>query len=314
MNLQQLRVFLKVAELEHITRASEDLGFSQPAVTKVMQSLEQEVGLELIKRRKKGVALTPAGRLFQTYAHRILGLEQELEEALAALRDLEGGEVTLAVNTITGMYLLPSLMARLRSRAPRVTVHLALLSMQDIVDQLVNGKVDLGLIEGMPPAGPSELHVEAFFAEELVLVVAPHHRWSKLSVMKPKLDQGKGQFTPANRGLREETEQALLGHDMQTYGLSIMTDTEAIKQMVLSGAGAALVSARMIQQELLNGDLVRIPVSGLDVHPQLHLMRRAEKQFSRVAHAFCTLLRLMIREEWVLVPCQILPVGTEGRG
>ena len=91
MNLQQLRVFLKVAELEHITHASEDLGFSQPAVTKVVQSLEQEVGLELIKRRKKGVALTPAGRLFLTYAHRMLGLEQEMEEALAALRDLEGG-------------------------------------------------------------------------------------------------------------------------------------------------------------------------------------------------------------------------------
>src|SRR5690242_1021984 len=58
MNLQQLRVFLKVAELEHITHASEDLGFSQPAVTKMVQSLEQEIGLELIRRRKKGVALT----------------------------------------------------------------------------------------------------------------------------------------------------------------------------------------------------------------------------------------------------------------
>jgi regulatory helix-turn-helix LysR family protein len=57
MNLQQLRVFLKVAELEHITHASEDLGFSQPAVTKMVQSLEQEIGLELIRRRKKGVAL-----------------------------------------------------------------------------------------------------------------------------------------------------------------------------------------------------------------------------------------------------------------
>jgi DNA-binding transcriptional LysR family regulator len=90
MNLQQLRVFLKVAELEHITRASEDLGFSQPAVTKAMQRLEQEIGLTLIKRRKKGVVLTPAGRLFQTYAYRLLGLEQEMEEALAALRDLEG--------------------------------------------------------------------------------------------------------------------------------------------------------------------------------------------------------------------------------
>jgi LysR family nitrogen assimilation transcriptional regulator len=90
MDLQQLRVFLKVAELEHITRASQDLGFSQPAVTKAMQRLEQEIGLALIKRRKKGVVLTPAGHLLQTYAYRMLGLEQEMEEALAALRHVEG--------------------------------------------------------------------------------------------------------------------------------------------------------------------------------------------------------------------------------
>jgi DNA-binding transcriptional LysR family regulator len=102
MNLQQLRVFLKVAELEHITRASEDLGFSQPAVTKVVQSLEQEVGLELIKRRKKGVALTPAGRLFLTYAHRMLGLEQEMEEALAALRDLEASSSRILRGAASG--------------------------------------------------------------------------------------------------------------------------------------------------------------------------------------------------------------------
>src|SRR5438309_11151681 len=102
MNLQQLRVFLKVAELEHITHASEDLGFSQPAVTKVVQSLEQEVGLELIKRRKKGVTLTPAGRLFLTYAHRMLGLEQEMEEALAALRDLEASSSRILHGAASG--------------------------------------------------------------------------------------------------------------------------------------------------------------------------------------------------------------------
>jgi DNA-binding transcriptional LysR family regulator len=311
MNLQQLRVFLKVAELEHITHASEDLGFSQPAVTKMVQSLEQEIGLELIRRRKKGVALTPAGRLFLTYAHRMLGLEQEMEEALAALRNLEGGTVSLAVNTITGMYLMPALVARFQSHAPCVTVHLALLSMQDIVEQLVDGKIDLGLIEGMPPSVPTGLHVELLFTEELALVVAPHHQWSKLSVMKSEMRQEEALFPLEGRNLRERAVQVLPGYRGQTYGLPPLEETAVIKQMVLRGAGAALVSTRAIQQELLNGDLVRIPVSGLDVHPQLYLIRRAEKQFSRVAHAFCTVLRLVIREEWVLVPCQILPMGME---
>jgi DNA-binding transcriptional LysR family regulator len=302
MNLQQLRVFLKVAEREHITRAAEELGFSQPAVTKVVQSLEQEVGLELIKRRRRGVVLTPTGRLFHMYAHRMLKVEQELEETLAALRDLEGGRISLAVNTITGMYLLPSLLARFRSRAPRVAVHLALLSMQEIVEQLVSGKVDLGLIEGVPSAVSSGLHVEVLFTEDVALVVAPHHQWSKFATRTPERNQKQGLFSQGNQGLREGAKQAVLDYSMQIHELSFLEDTEAVKQLVLSGTGAALVSARTIQQELLNGDLVRIPVSGLDVHPQLHLMRPAQHQFARVAHAFCTVLRLITKEEWVLVP------------
>lgn len=132
--------------------------------------------------------------------------------------------------------------------------------------------------------------MEVLFAEDLALVVALHHQWSKLSTMKPELAQKGDLFPPEDRGLREEAKQALLDYGVQTYGLSSMADTEAVKQMVLSGAGAALVSIRAIQQEVLNGDLARIPVSGLDGHPRLHLIRRAEKQFSRVAHAFCTVL------------------------
>jgi DNA-binding transcriptional LysR family regulator len=174
--------------------------------------------------------------------------------------------------------------------------------MQDIVDQLVDGKIDLGLIEGMPPSVPTGLHVELLFTEELALVVAPHHQWSKFAIGMPERNQKQGLFPQGNQGLREEAKQAALDYSMQMRELSFWQDTEEVKQLVLGGTGAALVSARTIQQELLNGDLVRIPVSGLDMHPRLHLVRPTQHQFSRVAHAFCTVLRLITKEEWVLVP------------
>src|SRR5947199_9724581 len=98
MNLQNLRVFLKVAELEHITRGSAEIGLSQPAVTKTSQSLEHEVGLELVEREGRRIALTHAGRLLQNYARQIFSLEREMEEALASLREREGGEVKHAAN------------------------------------------------------------------------------------------------------------------------------------------------------------------------------------------------------------------------
>ena len=118
MNLHYLRVFLTVAEYEHITRASEELIISQPAVTKTIQHLEQEVGLELIERHGRRIALTHAGRVLQNYARRLFALEREMEDALGALRDVASGEVTLAASTTTGVYLLPPIVAQFRERYP----------------------------------------------------------------------------------------------------------------------------------------------------------------------------------------------------
>src|SRR5438477_7159724 len=116
MNLQYLRVFLTVAEHEHITRASEELILSQPAVTKTIQHLEQEIGLELIERHGRRIALTHAGRVLRDYGRRVFALEREMEDALAALRDVDAGEVTLAANTTIGVYLLPPIVARFHTR------------------------------------------------------------------------------------------------------------------------------------------------------------------------------------------------------
>ena len=151
MNLQNLRVFLKVAELEHITRASRELNSSQPAVTKTIQSLEHEVGLETALSGRKRIALTHAGRMLQGYARQIFALEREMEEALEALRDVESGEVTLAANTTAGVYLLPPIVARFRMRYPQINLHIAILNSHEIVEEIMNWNLDLVWSRAMPP-------------------------------------------------------------------------------------------------------------------------------------------------------------------
>src|SRR5260370_25581181 len=118
MNLYHLRVFQTVAEHEHITRASEELILSQPAVTKIIQSLEHEIGIELIERHGMRIVLTHAGHVLHTYARRMFALEREMAEALADLRDVESGEPTLAATTTTGLFFLPPNAARFRAPDP----------------------------------------------------------------------------------------------------------------------------------------------------------------------------------------------------
>ncbi len=298
MNLQNLRVFLKVAELEHITRASEELGLSQPAVTKTMQSLEHEIGLDLVERQGRRIALTHAGRMLQGYARQLFALEREMEEALNTLRDTDAGEVTLAVNTTTGVYLLPPIVARFRKRYPYVALHISILNSQEIVEETLNWNLDLGLVEGDPARLSSELKVEVFSYDELVLVVAPRHHWNKLSAVTPQvLADGELLLREQGSGIREAIEHALQAHGMKIHPLLTLTDNEAIKQMVMSGVGAAMVSHLTAKRELATGDLVRLPVVGLDLRPQLSLIRRADKQLSRSAQAFYTFLRPILDKD-----------------
>lgn len=298
MNLQNLRVFLKVAELEHITHASEELGLSQPAVTKTIQSLEHEVGLELVERQGRRIALTHAGRMLQEYARRLFALEHDMEEALNTLRDVEGGEVTLAANTTTGVYLLPPIVARFHRRYPHVALNIAILNSHEIVEETLNWNLDIGLVEGDPSTLPSGLNVEVFSYDELILVVAPGHHWNGLPAVNPHtLADGELLLREQGSGIREVIEHALQSYGVKIRPLLTLTDNEAIKQMVISGVGAAMVSYLTVKRELATGDLVRLPVVGLDLRPQLSLIRRADKQLSRSAQAFYTFLRPILDKD-----------------
>ena len=292
VNLHHLRVFLKVAEYEHVTRASEELFISQSAVTKIVQQLEHEVGLELIERHGRRIVLTYAGSVLSTYARRLFALEREMEEALVALQEVEVGDVSIGASTTTGVYLLPPIVARFRTRYPQVNVHIAILNSHEIVERALNWKLDFGLVEGDASALPPELHAEVFGHDQLVLVVAPDHRWSDLQVVEPEaLQEGVLLLREQGSGIREVIEQALRLQGVQVCPLLTVPDNEAIKQMVMSNVGAAIVSALAVQRELAAGDLIRLPIVGLDLRPQLSLVRRRDKHLSRAAQAFCALLR-----------------------
>jgi DNA-binding transcriptional LysR family regulator len=292
MNLHHLRVFLTVAEHEHVTRAAEELQLSQPAVTKIIQNLEHDTGLELVERHGRHIVLTHAGRVLHSYARRVFTLEREMEETLATLRDDHSGEITFAANPTTAAYLLPPIVAAFRERYPQVLLHIGVLNSHEIVEQIVNWILDFGLVESDPSRLPEGLLVQVFAYDELVLVVAPGHRWAKLKALQPEeLQHEELLLREQGSGIREVIERAFLQHNVLLRPLLTIPDNEAIKQLVMSGVGAAIVSELTVRRALANGILIRIPILGVDLHPQLSLIQRTDKHLSQAAQAFCTLLR-----------------------
>ncbi|WP_170142821.1 LysR family transcriptional regulator [Thermosporothrix hazakensis] len=290
-----MRVFLKVAEFEHVTRAAEELHLSQPAVTKSVQSLEQELGLALIERQGRRIALTHAGRVLRSYARQLFELEREMEDAIEALRDVEGGEVTMAANRYSGAYLLPPVVSRFRARYPQVILHISILTSYEIMQNVLNWKLDFGLVEGEPGQLPPGIEVTASTYDEMILIVAPSHPWSKQGEV-PISALGEVELIMREQGsvVRDIIERELRKHGVELHSLFTLTDNEAVKQMVINGVGAAIVSSLSVQRELRRGELVQVPVLGLNLRPPLSLIQRADRQLSRAAEAFCAMLRMSL--------------------
>lgn len=298
MKLDALDVFLRVADYEHVTRAAEELALTQPAVSRTIQSLEQEAGLPLFERQGRRIALTAAGRVVQTYARRIAAQERELEEALEALRNLETGEVIISASKTTGVYLLPPVVARFRERHPRVALQLVILNSRHVIEHVLTWQADFGLVEGDITSLPPELAVEVIATDELVLIMAPTHLWSGLQAVTPEMLGAHALLLrEQGSGTREVIEHAFQQQGVQVFPLLTIPENEMIKQLVMCGVGAAILPALVVQREVAAGDVVQLPIEGLDLHRQFRLVQRVDKQLSRAAFAFCGFLRSVIAEE-----------------
>src|SRR5207244_5297198 len=133
---------------------------SQTTVTKIIQSLEHDTGLELIERHGRRIVLTHTGHVLHSYARRIFELEREMEEALAVLRDVETGSIKLAANTTTGVYLLPQIVSRYRNLYPQVTLYITIFNSSEIIELILNLTLDLVLEKGEHVKRPPALQVE----------------------------------------------------------------------------------------------------------------------------------------------------------
>src|SRR5688572_28144701 len=148
LNLHHLALFLAVAEERSVSRGSERLLVSQPAVSKQLKQLERALGAPLFDRTPRGVRATQAGQLLSGYARRIFGLADEAEQALAELRGLRRGFLSVAAGTTIGVYLLPEVFVRFRQSHPGVRIDLEIEGSERVQQRLLEGAVELGLTEG----------------------------------------------------------------------------------------------------------------------------------------------------------------------
>jgi DNA-binding transcriptional LysR family regulator len=260
MTLEQLRVFVAVAEREHVTRAAADLNLTQSATSAAVAALEARYATKLFNRIGRRIELTQAGRLFLIEARAVLARSAAAETVLAELAGLKRGSLALAASQTVGNYWLPPLMHRFRTAYPGIALALTIGNTETVATAVRDGIADLGFVEG--PVDDAALSVTPVAEDELVLVVsAALPRPKRHTVTAADLKAMRWVSRERGSATRALFEQALSKAGVGLTDIELMLElpsNEAVRAVVEDGAGAAVLSKLVVASSLESGTLVAL--------------------------------------------------------
>jgi len=263
--LPYLETFAKAAELSSFTAAARALGLTQAAVSQRIQALEHALKSPLFQRQSGHVLLTEAGHSLYGYAQRILELHRQAIQEITGREAPLTGELTIAASSVPGEYLLPELLAKFQERQPHLQVRATVTDSREVLEQVEQGHVHLGLVGGRSDS--PHLEYRSFAHDELALVVAAKHPWSgRKRVTLSQLITQPLIVREVGSASRSCLEQALTQAGKSFRDLRVTLElgsNEAIKEAVLRGMGAAVLSTRAVQKEADAGKLHLLQISGL---------------------------------------------------
>ena len=295
MELNQLETFLAVAEERSFSRAATRLNRTQPAVSQVIRKLEESLGETLFDRAARDGSMTAAGTLLHDYALRLMALRREATSALGELKSLERGQLQMAANEYTCMYLLPAI-DEFRRQFPHVNITVHRMLASRIPEELNLRTFEIGVISYRPDA--AQFRTIAVYGDSLALIVSPRHPLASAERVSIT-DLGEQDFIGHHVAspLRKKVIEAFQRYRTPlNMGIELPT-IEAIKRFVAMGTGVALVPHLSVARELANGDLVRVTVDELEMKRVLRLVHRRQATLSYAARAFLKTVRSMAERQ-----------------
>lgn len=284
LTLRQLKVFEVVARHSSYTRAARELHLTQPAVSMQIKQLEENLGLPLFEQLGKKIFLTEAGQEMYRYSKSIAGQLAEAQAVLAELKDLERGNLKIAVAS-TANYFATQLLASFRRAHPQITVNLDVTNRESLLNHLDQNDIDLAIM-GQPPEG-HDLHAESFMENPLVVIAAPDHALaSQKKIEVARLAEETLIVREAGSGTRSASERFFQHHQIAPRTGLVMSTNEAIKQAVQAGMGLAVVSLHTVSLELETGRLALLDVQFFPIRRSWFVVHRQNKRLSAIAQAF----------------------------
>jgi DNA-binding transcriptional LysR family regulator len=293
MEDHRLKSYCLVVETKSFSRAAQAKHMTQSAMSRLVKGLEDETGVTLLLRRGKAAVPTPEGMLFYEHAKRILDGYAKMEQDVAAAGRAARGALRLGVSRTPAVHLLPQVLYDFSKAHPGIRIELSVCATENVVRDLRDGRIDLGLVED--GVGDRTVQTEAVAGDEIVLVAPEDHPLAKKRKVTVQDLAGESFLLPERgTGTRELVEGYLrdLGFDARKVRVRMsLGSPELIVQMAESGLGIAFVSKWAAFAAVKEGTLKVLKLQGRSMKRQFLLVCLGQEPSAPAARTFREFLR-----------------------
>jgi DNA-binding transcriptional LysR family regulator len=291
VTLDQLRVFVAVAERQHVTRAARALNLAQSAASAAIAALEERYDTKLFHRVGRGIELTEAGRVFLLEARAVLARAAAAELALEELGGLRRGTLSLQASQTIASYWLPRHLVAFRRRHPGIEIRLAVGNTEQVARAVHDGAAELGFVEG---AVDDPVLVSTHVASDRMVVVVPagHTRAREIPFPPRGLAELDWVLREPGSGTRSEFEASLTAFGLTPGELRVVLElpsNESVRAAVEAGAGATTISELVVSASLLTGVLARLDLELPE--RAFHVLHHRERRVGKVAAALLAIIK-----------------------
>jgi len=285
VDLANLSAFIAIAETGSFSGAGERLFLTQPAISKRIAGLEQQLNVRLFDRLGREVTLTEAGRALLPRAYQILNVLDDTRRALTNLNGEVSGRLTLATSHHIGLHRLPPLLRAFTRQHPAVALDIQFMDSEQAYDEILHGRAEIAVIT-LAPEPHHLVKAVPVWDDALDFVAAPEHPLaSNHAVSLADVARHPAVF-PGGNTFTHHIVQRLFESQGLTPNIAMSTNyLETIKMMVSIG-----LAWSVLPRTMLDDQVAPIALPGIQLSRQLGYILHTERTLSNAARAFMALL------------------------
>lgn len=291
MDINKLKTFLVLTECKSFTKTADVLYCSQPAVSKQIESLENELQVPLFNRVRNKVSLTIQGEHFRQYAENIVKIYENSKEHIRQIENLHEGSLFFGATNFIGVYLMPRLLKIYQDLFPKIEINMYISSSKKLFEMLEKHEIEFVFLSHYVDIDENKYVSVPYFTDELVIIISKDHPLAEKSScnlrdIKDDVFITKDSHSSLFKFLRDEVT------DINFEKKLIISNQEAIKHAVIENIGVSIMSKLSVEVEVKAGLIKTLEIEDYDLSRDINLVYDKRKYITPAGNAFFELLDL----------------------